>query len=170
MFRCLSPIVFTSGKCIFPVKQYLLVVKTNWLVATSQILSGEMWVIPTQTAHDELDLKQFVVDLPWVRPPLWIRDFASSLTDFLRCHCLTFCLLFFSLFLIHRLFLLVACSFQKPARFLYFFYPFCPFNSKKKTLKNATHLSCKHSLSHIGASWDFINLPQTLLTASSQTP
>lgn len=56
MFRCLSPIVFTSGKCIFPVKQYY---QTNRLVATSQILSGEMWVIPTQTAHDELDLKQF---------------------------------------------------------------------------------------------------------------
>lgn len=107
------------------------------LVATSQMLSGEMRVVPTQTAHDELDSKQFVVDLPWVHSPLWIRDFTSSLTDFLRCLCLTFCLLFCSLFLIHRLFLLAARSFQKPARFLYlfFFHPFCPFNSKKKYSK-----------------------------------
>lgn len=53
--------------------------------------------------------------------PLWIWGFISSLIDLLRCHCLTFCPLFFSLSLIHRFFPLAACSFQNLHVFSIFF-------------------------------------------------
>lgn len=168
MFRYLSPIVFTSGKCIFPVKQYLLVVKTNRLVATSQMLSGEMWVIPTQTAHDELDLKQFKTLLCGSETllPLWLTSYDVTVLPFV-----------FSSFLCSS-FIDSSCLLHVPFKnlhafsiiYLFFFIHFVLLTRGEKILKNATHFSCKHSLSYIGASWDFINLPQTLLTATSQTP